>query len=155
MNDRLLKYGVQVVIGLSCAFLFYGAFSMPGYLTDIRVLGGLIFLEVLVAILWNYRQRFFVALIVAFLWAGTSVPLRGVWTSARWAVLAAGACVGAIIYLRDHRHRLGLVLLCVDCDRFRDGLRRSPVGSPQSSESIPPFPLWSYGSSSRCSRPKR
>src|SRR6478752_3669798 len=115
MNDRLLKYGVPVVVGLSCAFLFYGAFSKPGYLTDVRLLGGLIFLEVLVAVLWNYRQRFFVALIVAFLWAGTSVPLRGVWTSARWAVLAAGACVGAIIYLRDHRHRLGLFPFVAFC----------------------------------------
>lgn len=115
MNNRLLKYGVPVVIGLSCASLFYGAFSRPAYLTDMRLLGGLIFLEVLVAILWNYRQRFFVALIVAFLWAGTSVPLHGIWTSGRWVVLAVGSCVGAIIYLRNDRHHFGLFHLVAFC----------------------------------------
>jgi O-antigen ligase len=108
MNDRLFGHGVKVVIGLSCASLLYVAFSLPGYLTDVRLLGGLIFLEVLAAILWNYRQVFFLFLIVAFLWAGTNVPIHGVWASGRWVVLAAGASVGSIIYLRDQRHRFGL-----------------------------------------------
>jgi O-antigen ligase len=108
MNDRLIRHGVTAVIGLSCGLLLYIAFSKPGYLTDTRLLGGLIFFEVLAAILWNYRKFFFLALIVAFLWAGTSVPMQGVWASGRWIVLAAGASVGTIIYLRDQRHRFGL-----------------------------------------------
>jgi O-antigen ligase len=108
MNDRSFKFSVAVVITLTCMFLLYVALSNPGYLADVRMLGGLIFLEVLAAILWNYRQRFFLALILAFLWAGTSVPLQGVWAAGRWVVLAAGASAGIVIYLRDHRHHFGL-----------------------------------------------
>jgi O-antigen ligase len=41
--------------------------------------------------------------------------LHGVWTSGRWVVLAAGACVGAIIYLRDDRHHFGFFHFVAFC----------------------------------------
>jgi O-antigen ligase len=108
MNDRSFKFSFALVITFTCMFLLYVALSNPGYLADVRMLGGLIFLELLAAILWNYRQRFFLALILAFLWAGTSVPLQGLWASGRWVVLAAGAIGGIVIYLREPRHHFGL-----------------------------------------------
>jgi len=116
MNDGSLKYGVGAVLALSFIFLVYVAFSRPGYLTDIRLLGGLVFLQVLAAIVWNYRQGFFLALILSFLWAGTSLPMQGVWSSGRWVVLAAGAGAGLLIYLRDDHHHFGVFhLVALGC----------------------------------------
>lgn len=108
MNDRSFKFSFALVVTLTCLFLLYVAVSSPGYLTDVRMLGGLIFLEFVAAMLWNYRQRFFLALILAFVWAGTAVPLQGIWASGRWVVLATGAIAGSVIYLKDHRHHFGL-----------------------------------------------
>ncbi len=36
-----------------------------------------------------------------------ALPLQGLWTSARWAVLAVGALVGLVIYMKDRQHSFG------------------------------------------------
>ena len=46
------------------------ALYRPVYLSSAYYLGGLIFLQGLLAALWKYEQRFFPVLVVAFLWAG-------------------------------------------------------------------------------------
>ena len=104
MNDRLSRMLLPAVMLLCCVFAVYISIYRPGYLNSSYYLGGLIFLQILVAALWNYRQRFFPLLIAIFLWAGTALPLNGVWTWGRWFVLVAGAIVGFIIYMNDRHH---------------------------------------------------
>lgn len=100
LPSKLLFAGagiLLVVASLCCAF-----FS-PGYFTDWQLLGGVFFLEVLLAIAWRFEQRFFPILLIVFLAAGTDVPWAETWTSVRWAILAFGSIVGMAIYLRASR----------------------------------------------------
>jgi O-antigen ligase len=95
----------------------YLVLARPGYLTSVEYLGGLLLLEILAAIIWNYRQMFFPVLILTFLFAGTRVPMQAMSTSARWLVLGAGVLAGVFIYLRDPSHSVGFLhltaLFCV------------------------------------------
>ncbi len=69
--------------------------------------GGLIGLEILIAALWNYRQRFLPITLIVFLLAGTTLPLHGIWGTARWGVLGAGALAGFVIYMKGAVHSFG------------------------------------------------
>ncbi len=132
-------------IGLLAAFV---AVYRPGYLSNGYYLGGLIFLQILLATLWNYRQRFFLLLVVVFFWAGTSLPFSGVWTAGRWWVLAVGAIAGFALYMRDQRHRFGLFHLvasaCVLAALVSASVSALPVLSSLKSLSL--LLLFLYGS---------
>jgi O-antigen ligase len=95
-----------VALLLAVAALLTGIFS-PSYLSSYFYLGALVFGEVLLVALWSYRSRFLPLLLIVFLWAGIDVPLAETWTSRRWIVLAIAAGAGAVLYLRDPRHRFG------------------------------------------------
>jgi O-antigen ligase len=107
----------RIALALGAAAIIYLVVAQPGYLTNVEYLGGLLLLEVLAAVIWNYRQRFFPFLMLVFLLAGTAVPMQEIWTSARWLILGAGALAGAAIYLKDPRHSFGalhlVALFCV------------------------------------------
>jgi len=105
MNERYARFivpGIVLVTGLVAAYV---AFYMPGYLSSGYYLGGLMFLQVLLAAVWKYEQRFFSLLVIVFLWAGMSLPFSGVWTFGRWPVLATGAIAGFALYMRSARPR--------------------------------------------------
>jgi O-antigen ligase len=102
--DRFIVPGVMLAAGLLAAYV---ALYSPGYLSSSYYLGGLIFLQILLAMVWKYEQRFFPFMVVVFLWAGMAVPLSGVWTAGRWVVLAVGALVGFALYMRSARPRFG------------------------------------------------
>src|SRR5216683_2328788 len=72
---------------------------------------GILLLEIIIASLWNYGQRFFVLLMITFVWAGMHVPLQSAWTAGRWVVLSAGAVVGCIIWTKNPRRRFGALHL--------------------------------------------
>ena len=95
-------------IALGCFLTLYVAFLRPGYFSDPRFLGGLVFLQLLAGILLRYREMFFPALIVVFLLAGTAMPAHDIWTSTRWVILAAGALVGFAMWLRNHHLPIGV-----------------------------------------------
>lgn len=117
MNENLSRIVAPATILMACAVALYLAVFRPGSLSSVYSLGGLIFLQVLLATLWNYRTRFFPLLLLVFLWAGMSLPLQRAWTSGRWFVLAAGALFGFILFLRRRQHHFGLfhlvALVCV------------------------------------------
>ena len=105
MNSRFSKFIVPALV-LAVSLMAAGAaLYRPAYLGSTYYLGGLIFLQGLLAALWKYQQRFFPVLVVAFLWAGMSVPFSAVWTAGRWAVLALGAIVGFALYIRSEHPR--------------------------------------------------
>jgi O-antigen ligase len=107
VDDRYSKLILPVTILSCCMLAVFVLIFRPGYLTSTRYLAALIFLQITVAAIWNYRQRFLVLLLVVFLWAGMPLPMRGAWVSGRWFVLIAGALVGFVIYMKDRDHHFG------------------------------------------------
>ena len=89
---------------MSCLFAAYAAVFRPAYFSDSKELAALLFFQILLAAIWNYRARFFPFLLAVFLWAGLALPLNAAWTSGRWLVLAVGALAGLVVYTRDQRH---------------------------------------------------
>jgi O-antigen ligase len=106
--SRSLSQLLLVFAAASCLFGIFLAIFRPAYLSDSHALGAIIFLQLLLAAIWNYRQRFFPLLLLIFLWAGVGIPLASIWTSGRWFVLAAGALAGLIIYMKDANHHFGM-----------------------------------------------
>src|SRR5271167_3177111 len=86
-----------VIVLAAGLFLYLARFQ---YFGDISFLGGILLLEVIIASLWKYDERFLILLMIAFVWAGMHVPLQGAWTTARWVVLSAGAVVGYIAWTK-------------------------------------------------------
>ncbi|MFY9646793.1 MAG: O-antigen ligase family protein, partial [Terriglobales bacterium] len=90
-------------IGLGATFAVYFLYGHLQYFGNVSFLGGILLLEVIIASLWKYEQRFFVLLIVTFTWAGLKVPLQGSWAEGRWVVLGAGAVAGFIVWTKTPR----------------------------------------------------
>jgi O-antigen ligase len=108
IDKRYARFGLPMAmlgIGLVAAYV---AVYRPGYLSNGYYLGALIFLQILLATIWDYRQRFFLLLVIVFFWAGTGLPFNGVWTAGRWWVLTVGAIAGFALYIRDQQHRFGV-----------------------------------------------
>ncbi|HLV85642.1 MAG TPA: O-antigen ligase family protein [Candidatus Sulfotelmatobacter sp.] len=109
MTERIPKAALVAGMVLMLPVLALMAYSRPAYFTKIEFLGGIILFELLCASLWLYRQVFLPIVIVAFLLAGTGLPLAsGMWTSGRWGVLAAGALAGSFILLKERSQHFGL-----------------------------------------------
>ena len=85
---------------LGVALALFAIYSHLGYFRNVSFLGGMLLIEVIIASLWKYEQRFIVLLMVVFAWAGMNVPLQSAGTIGRWVVLASGAAVGFIIWTR-------------------------------------------------------
>jgi O-antigen ligase len=96
-----LKPAQWAVIILGLGILSFVLHSHLQDFGDTSFLGGLLMLEVIVAAIWKFSSRFFVLLMIVFLWAGMNVPLAGVFTSGRWLVLAAGALAGYAIWMKS------------------------------------------------------
>jgi O-antigen ligase len=106
-SDSSLRW-LLVFTGCLCLCAMLLVRFDSGYLTNVQFLGGFIFLEALAAVVWRFNQRFFAALVVVFLAAGIATPAQSVASQARWIVLAAGAIVGLILYLKESTHWFGL-----------------------------------------------
>lgn len=117
MVDRYSKLVLPITVLSGCLLALYVALFRSSYLSNGRYLGALIFLQVLLVAVANFRQRFFVLVMAAFAWAGLSLPLQETWSSGRWLVLGAGALVGFVIYIKDRDHHFGgfhlAALFCV------------------------------------------
>ncbi len=108
MTERIPKSIWMVAFVLGPVLLAYLAYSHPAYFTSQTLLGGLLFLEFLVAIVWMYRQFYYPVVIVTFLFAGLNLPGGGgVFTVLRWVFLCVGALVGTFLMLRERSHHFG------------------------------------------------
>ena len=113
MNSVKPVQWVGIAVGLSIVLIVCSHLQLFG---DITFLGGILLLEVLVICLWNYHQRFFALLMIAFAWAGMNVPLEGGWYTGRWIVLTAGAAIGYVIWMKAPCRPFGLIhLIAFSC----------------------------------------
>jgi hypothetical protein len=101
MTDRLPQLVLFTGLILCVPLLAYLALTRPGYFSDTTILGGVIALEFLLVALWLYRQVFLALILLAFLFAGTDLPVGGFWNVGRWVFLGAGAFVGSFIMLKE------------------------------------------------------
>ena len=117
MDSPIVKIGFFVAVVLGCFSLLFLAHARPGYFSNQQYIGAFVFLQVLVAAIWKFRRWFSVLLAVCFVMAGVGLPPASAWVVARWVVLAVGAVVGFIIFVRDRRYHFGafhlLALFCV------------------------------------------
>jgi O-antigen ligase len=107
MTERWPKILLPLSLVIVSLYAFYvviaGAVSSNAYM----YLGGLIGLEILIMVVWKYRERYFTVLVITFLCAGTGVPFRSVFLTARWGVLAVGALVGFSLYMKSPIQKFG------------------------------------------------
>ena len=94
-----------IALGLSLGL--YLIYAHLQYFGDISFLGGILLLEIIIASVWKFDQRFFVLLMITFLWAGTNVPLHSAWTVGRWVVLSVGSVVGFVVWTKTPRRPFG------------------------------------------------
>jgi O-antigen ligase len=117
VDSRVFKIVLFSGAVLGCFSLLFLAHSRPGYFSNQEYIAGFVFLQVLLAAIWKFRRWFSVLLIVSFVMAGTGLPLGGGSTTGRWVVLAVGAVVGFVVFVRDRRYHFGafhlLALFCV------------------------------------------
>jgi O-antigen ligase len=109
MNSVKSLQWAGIVLGSILAL--YLVFTHVEYFSDVYFLGGILLLEVIIASVWKFDRRFFILLMITFLWAGMSVPLKSAWTAGRWVVLAAGALVGFIAWIRAPQRPFQLIHL--------------------------------------------
>src|SRR5580704_7505347 len=102
MDDRIRPWQ-WAGFALGALLFSYAILSHLQYFGSISFLGAILLIEIVIARLWKYDQRFFVLLMVGFLWAGMHVPLQNAWTGGRWFVLTAGAVIGYIAWMRAPR----------------------------------------------------
>lgn len=117
MNQPWRKFALPATLAACSLWAIYIAVSRPDYFNNLDSLAALCFLQFLPVVMWHYRILFFPLLLAIFLWAGMFLPLNGAWTSGRWFVLAAGALIGLLIYVKERRHSFGrfhlVALVCV------------------------------------------
>jgi O-antigen ligase len=105
---------LAIILSSLCGlFLIYAHLA---YFGNVFFLGGLLLLEIIIGCLWKYPQRFFPLLMIIFLSASMNVPIQGVATAGRWVVLAAGAMVGFIVWIKNPRkHFTAFHLIALPC----------------------------------------
>jgi O-antigen ligase len=104
MIDRVPKVAFMSAAVVGPLLLAFAAYSQPGYFTSQTYLAGLIFIELMVAAVWNFRHAYFPLVMLTFLLAGVDLPVGSVWTATRWLTLGVGAAVGSFIMLKDRRY---------------------------------------------------
>ena len=103
-TDRLnLQWLVVPLVIATVLGGFALAMFHPHYLGSMDNLAIVLGLELLAICAWHYQDFFFPLLMITFIWAGTGFPFSGAWQAARWGVLAAGAFLGFVLWLRARR----------------------------------------------------
>jgi O-antigen ligase len=117
VDSSILKVGAFLVVVFGSCSLVLLAHARPGYFSNEAYLSAFIFLQLLLAAVWKFRRWFYVLLVLSFIFAGTDLPMGAGWTTARWIVLAVGAVVGFVAFMRDRRYHFGafhlLSMFCV------------------------------------------
>jgi O-antigen ligase len=96
----LIFFGV-----IGCCFLFLYAERRPFLFANVRYLGGILVLEIVIACLWRYEKVFFPITMGCFLLAATSLPFAAESYTIRWLFLAIGALFGLSLWMKTAREK--------------------------------------------------
>jgi O-antigen ligase len=107
----VLKIWQWAALAAGVVFTLYLVYSHLIYFGSVSFLGAILLLEVIIASVWNYSQRFFLLLMTAFLWAGMHLPLQDAWTGGRWLVLSVGALAGFVGWMKAPKSKFRLIHL--------------------------------------------
>ena len=107
MSKLAARIAAAVLLAGGLALAIYLAQSRPGMFGNATYMAVLVFLQILVIGIWNFRRWFFVLMLVGFLWAGMDIPMAGPWNAGRWVVLGVGAVAGFVVYMAQPQHRYG------------------------------------------------
>lgn len=114
-----MKLAIQIfAVTATVAILILMAATRPALVGNATFLGGLLMLEAVLVSVWFYDKWFFLILMMAFLWAGSSLPLASAGSAARWVFLAVGGLVGVVKWgARREKHTFSVIhlvaMLCV------------------------------------------
>ena len=109
--DWALENYRSIGLVLLVVWAAHRAYTQPYSLADPNTYVLLIGFELLIVAVFHYRNVFFAAIMVSFLWAGLSIPFKGVWAAARWPVLLCAAIVGLVLWLKEERQHFGAMHL--------------------------------------------
>jgi len=124
-----MKPAQWLAMAVVVTLALYAVYTHLQYFGNVSFLGAILLLEIIIASVWKYSERFFVLLMIAFLWAGMNVPLEGAWTAGRWVVLFVGAFAGFVAWMKSPRsHFKSIHLIAFFC-----------VGAAFVSASVSPF----------------
>jgi O-antigen ligase len=101
MNSLKPLHWIAIALGTGLALYF--VYHHLQYFGDVSFLGAVLLVEIIIASLWKYDQRFFALIIITFLWAGLHIPLQSAGSVGRWIVLAAGAMAGFVVWIKTPR----------------------------------------------------
>src|SRR5208282_6777680 len=97
-----------ILMGVGVVLILYFFYQHLPYFGNVSLLEGVLMLEIIVVSIWKYEERFFVLLMIAFVWAAMTVPFQESWRGGgRWLVLAVGAAVGFIVWSKVPRRPFG------------------------------------------------
>lgn len=92
---------LQIAVGTGLVLAILWTWFHPGRFSNIQLLGGILFVELLFVFVWHYERYFFAVVMISFLWAGTMLPLQDGFNIVRWILLGIGAVVGCIIWMKS------------------------------------------------------
>ena len=81
MNSLKPLQWAGIVLGVGVVLYFF--YQHLQYFGNVSLLEGVLMLEILLASIWKYEQRFFALLMIAFVWAATGFPFQGAWRGGR------------------------------------------------------------------------
>jgi O-antigen ligase len=112
-NRRYVIFGLIAVAFLGLLV----AVKRPALVTDPKYLGSFLVLEIITFCVFRYAQLYFAFLMLSFLAAGTTTPLQSSAFTLRWVVLAVGAWVGLLFWLKNRSQHFAFfhlaAFLCV------------------------------------------
>jgi O-antigen ligase len=116
LGEWILEHYQRVLMVVLVLWGAHYAYTRPYSLGDPATYAALICGELLLVSIFHYRRVFFWAVMTSFLWAGLSLPLKGVWGAVRWPVLLCAAIVGLVLWLKEDRQHFGAMhLVALSC----------------------------------------
>jgi O-antigen ligase len=111
LGEWILEHYQKILLVLVVLWGMEYAYTRPYSLGDPTTYLALICGELLLVSIFHYRRVFFWVLMTSFLWAGLSLPFKGLWGAVRWPVLLCAAIVGMVLWLKEDRPHFGAMHL--------------------------------------------
>ena len=107
LGEWILEHYQKIVLVVLVLWAAEYAYTRPYSLGDPTTYVTLIVGQLMLAGVFHYRRVFFGAVMASFLWAGLTLPLKGLLGAARWPILVVAAIAGLVLWLKEDRRHFG------------------------------------------------